>query len=205
MDDLITKLTSFLIFAFSVIIHEVSHAYVAYRLGDDTAYRQNRITLNPLPHIDLFGSIILPALLSIYEKPLLGWAKPVPVNVLNFENPRMGNMWVAIAGPGSNIALAITAAIILKVIVPFTDGPVVDVLLTAYVMNISLAVFNMLPIPPLDGSGVLSTFMSADTSARYLELGQYGFIAIYLLIYTGILGFVLGPVISLAVFLLGIL
>jgi Zn-dependent protease len=162
------------VLAFSVIVHEVAHAYVAYRLGDTTAHDENRITLNPLPHIDLMGSIVIP-LVSIYSPVMIGWAKPVPVNPIYFQNPKSGMMWVSLAGPGSNLGLAVLGGILFRLVGYSFGLPVAIFLRILCLTNIILAVFNMLPIPPLDGSKVVARFMPTETAIRYLQIQQFGF------------------------------
>ena len=142
-----------IIFIFSVIIHEVSHGYVAYLQGDNTAKFAGRLTLNPIPHIDLFGSIILPLVLILSGSPMVvGWAKPVPFNPYNLRNQRFGEALVAIAGPLSNISIAVIFGFFLRlgIFVSLTEPFIYIVLI-----NLVLATFNLVPIPPLDGSKIL--------------------------------------------------
>ncbi|MFZ2521951.1 MAG: site-2 protease family protein [Minisyncoccia bacterium] len=142
-----------IIFIFSVIIHEVSHGFMAYKLGDNTAKFAGRLTLNPIPHIDLFGSIILPLFLVLSGSSMVvGWAKPVPFNPYNLKNQRWGEAMVAIAGPLSNIFLAVIFGILIRVAVfPSLLSPFIYIVL----VNLLLATFNLVPIPPLDGSKIL--------------------------------------------------
>jgi len=180
---------------FSIIIHEVAHGYVAYRLGDPTARNANRLTLNPLAHIDLMGSIILPLFLIIVKSPvLLGWAKPVPFNPGYFRDVKKGVMLVGLAGPVSNLLLAAIAAIILRIF-PFGDlvGPF---LVQVCLINVILAVFNLIPIPPLDGSRVVIGFLPSHMVSGYLSLERYGFLIIFGLLYLGVLDRILIPIAS---------
>ena len=181
---------------FSVILHEVAHGYVAYRLGDPTAFRANRLTLNPLPHVDLFGSILLPLLLVMtHSSVLLGWAKPVPVNPGYFRNPRRGMMLVGAAGPLTNLALAVAGGVASRLLIPY--APLVSFFL-AYlcITNLMLAVFNLIPIPPLDGSRIVLGFLSDEMAQTYLQLERWGFIIIFGLLYLGALDYVVNPATS---------
>jgi Zn-dependent protease len=188
---------------FSIVVHEVAHGYVALRNGDPTARLLGRLTLNPVPHIDPIGSILLPLLLLATGSPILfGWAKPVPVNPLNFRNYRWGEITVSAAGPLSNLALAVLFSYLLRL------GPVnlglMKMALWGVQINIFLALFNLIPIPPLDGSHILSILLPRDLARLYAYLEPVGFILILALFYTGIMGLFLMPAYRLiASFLLG--
>ena len=180
---------------FSIIIHEVAHGYVAYRLGDPTAKDANRLTLNPLPHIDLMGSILLPLFLIIVRSPvLLGWAKPVPFDPRYFRDVKKGVMLVGLAGPASNLILAAMAGVILRIIPP--GGIIGFFLVQVCLINVILAVFNLIPIPPLDGSRVVIKFLPPNMLPGYLSLERYGFIIIFGLLYLGVLDRILIPIAS---------
>jgi Zn-dependent protease len=169
---------SFLIFIYSVIIHEISHGYAAYIQGDNTAKRLGRLTLNPIPHIDLFGSITLPLLLVVSGSSIVvGWAKPVPFNPYNLRNQRWGELLVAIAGPVSNIVIAIIFGIIIRLsLFPTLVGPFIYIVL----INLVLAIFNLVPIPPLDGSKILFSLFPNSLGEVRSFLERYG---IYLMIF----------------------
>jgi Zn-dependent protease len=194
---------SIVILLFSVILHEVMHGYVASKFGDNTAERAGRLTLNPLPHIDPFGTILLPLLLVISGAPILfGWAKPVPVNPLNFNNLRKGEFFVSAAGILANFSLAILAAIIYHLLnaMPQTFPPLVGALLRFTVMiNLILGIFNLFPIPPLDGSKVLLSQLPYNLARQYERLEPYGFIILLILMVSGVLQGLLGffvPILS---------
>ena len=189
---------AFVAFIFSVIIHEVSHVVVAERLGDPTARNAGRITLNPLKHIDPMGSILLPAILLFIGSPvILGWAKPVPYDPRHLQNPKTAAGKIAAAGPVSNIIIAVLFAVLIR----FGAGlglsfELVKAFGTIVILNIALAVFNLVPIPPLDGSKVLFSLLPANRTAHSLMafLERYGIILIFaLLFYAGNLLF---PVIT---------
>ena len=181
----------------AITFHEAAHAFVAYRLGDNTAWQLGRVTFNPLKHIDPFGTVILPGLLLLSHSPFLfGYAKPVPVNFRNLNHPRLDMVWVALAGPVTNIILALIAATAFHAL-PFVPADAAkwtaDNLKNAFLINIVLAVFNMLPIPPLDGGrvavGLLPRFLAYPLS----RLEPYGMlILIGLLILLPVIGTQLG-------------
>jgi Zn-dependent protease len=173
----------------AITFHEAAHGFVAHRLGDDTAWKLGRVTFNPLKHIDPFGTLILPAMLLLAGSPFLfGYARPVPVNFRALRNPRIDMVWVALAGPATNIALAFVAALAFHVIgylPPEAAQWVADNLKNALVINVVLAVFNMLPIPPLDGGrvavGLLPRFLAAPL-ARLEPVGMLILIGILILL-----------------------
>ncbi len=188
---------------FSIVIHEVAHGYVALKNGDPTARILGRLTLNPIPHIDPIGTILLPLLLLFSGAGILfGWAKPVPVNPLNFRNYRRGEMTVSAAGPLSNLALAVLFSFVLHL--GLVNLGLMKMALWGVQINIFLALFNLIPIPPLDGSHILAILLPRDLARVYAYLEPVGFILILVLFYTGIMGLFLMPVYRLiASFLLG--
>ncbi|MEK7608286.1 MAG: site-2 protease family protein [Patescibacteria group bacterium] len=179
---------------FSVIVHEVSHGVVAERLGDPTARLAGRITLNPIKHIDPFGSIFLPVLLGIAGLPMFGWANPVPYNPRALKNPRVGAGKIAAAGPATNFLFAVIFAIIYRTTSPGT--PLAMLFAQIVIINIALAVFNLLPLPPLDGSKVLFSILPDTDGARKvaLFLERYGFYVLLVVIFFG--GGLLAPIIG---------
>jgi Zn-dependent protease len=177
---------------FSIIIHEIAHGYVALLNGDRTARMLGRITLNPVPHIDPVGSILLPLLLLISQSSfLIGWAKPVPVNPLNFRNYRWGEFAVSAAGPVSNLALAAIFSVLLRL--GLGNPGLTQLAYYGVSINIILALFNLIPIPPLDGSHILALVLPRELARLYSHLQPVGFFLILILFYTGILGAILMP------------
>ncbi len=187
-----------------IILHEVAHGFVAEKRGDPTARYMGRLTLNPLPHIDPMGLLVF-VLTSLSGAFIFGWAKPVPVNPRHFKNPSKDMMLVALAGPMSNLALAFFFALALRLLIQFlsplewghnaTYVFFVLMLQAGIIINCGLCWLNMLPIPPLDGSKVLAYFLPPHMAWQYLNAEKYGFIILLLLLATGVLGYILGPLV----------
>jgi Zn-dependent protease len=187
----------------ALTLHEYAHGYVAYRLGDPTARDAGRLTLNPLSHLDPIGTIAF-----FFIK--FGWAKPVPVNPYYFKNPRQDMLWVALAGPVTNLLLAVASAVLLKglvgtaSVIPYTPMleailvPLYNMLIASVWINLVLCIFNFLPIPPLDGGRILTGLLPEDLARTYASFERYGFIVILLLAFSGVLGMVIFPVIRFA-------
>jgi Zn-dependent protease len=182
--------TEIAVFALCAIVaitfHEAAHGFVALHFGDATAKNAGRVTLNPIKHIDLFGTIILPLLLFVTAGFIFGYAKPVPVNYSALRNPRWDMVWVAAAGPGMNVMLAVVSAI-LTTGIGVLDGEnaalIGNALLLSIELNLILAVFNMLPLPPLDGSKVIAAFLPEFLVGPYLRFGRYGMTVMLLLVF----------------------
>lgn len=192
------------IFFLAVVIHEYAHGWIAWKLGDPTAKSAGRLTLNPLAHIDPIGTILLPLILLITHSPVVfGWAKPVPVDFRSLHNPKRDMIWVGLAGPGANILLAILLSFILKASVLTGNHMLLGVLNLAIIINIVLAVFNILPIPPLDGSRIAMGILPRELAMQYAKLEPYGFIIIFGLLYLGIVGSVIWPLVLYLAQLLG--
>jgi Zn-dependent protease len=192
-----------------VILHEVAHGWVAGRLGDPTARLSGRLTLNPLAHIDPIGSVLIPALLIISQAPFLfGYAKPVPVNVRNLRNPKGDMVWVALSGALANLLLALGFSFILRVLLvagPLWELPYLGLILNplalmlryGVIINVALAVFNLIPIPPLDGGKVLIGLLPNRAAYTYSRLEPFGFLILIGLLMTNILGWLVSPVVYL--------
>lgn len=209
--NIIEIIIQFAAVLFAISVHESAHAWMAYRFGDSTAKNQGRITLNPIAHIDLFGTIIFPLILVLIGAPPFGWAKPVMVNPFYLRNPRKAGVFISAAGPGSNIIVAGLCVGIFRLLKNFAPGLILHetgfnagglILLSLIIINIYLAIFNLIPIPPLDGSGILEGLLSGGALRIYLSIKPYGFIILLGIVYFGLLDFIARPIFSLVHYIL---
>jgi Zn-dependent protease len=216
--DILSIVIGIFVLLFAITIHEASHAWSALKMGDPTAYAAGRVSLNPVAHIDPVGTVILPLVLILTgARWLFGWAKPVPVNPYNLRHPRRDNLWISLAGPAANLAAALAAIILIRILravtpgitgflygfiqlrQPFPQGfyPLEGLALILFKLaeiNALLAVFNLIPVPPLDGSGILSGLLSDRGAAAYDRIRPYGFIIVLALVLLGFLDTVIQPI-----------
>lgn len=216
--NILTIAISLFVILFAITIHEAAHGWAANRLGDPTAKMLGRVTLNPIPHIDPIGTVLLPAMLVIMGAPPFGWAKPVPVNPLNLKDPKRDNLFISAAGPIANLSAAFLAIILLKILKAAV--PSVNYFLYSYLsgrgmpqgiqpleglslilffgvyLNVILAVFNLIPIPPLDGSGILIGLVSEEIAQKIETLRPFGFIIVLGLLYLGVFRLIIRPIYS---------
>lgn len=174
-----------IVLVFSAIFHEYAHGAMAYSLGDPTAKNAGRLTLNPIRHLDWFGSIILPAVMVISQLPFVfGWAKPVPFNPFLLKDRRWGEAKVALAGPVANLSIALALGLFIR-FVPVSPA-LANLLAIAVLINIVLAIFNLVPLPPLDGSKILAAFLPEKARNKFLSLERFGFVFVILFVMLGI-------------------
>lgn len=218
-DFLSALIIHMVVWIFSVSAHEFGHAWVSYKFGDDTAYRLGRVTLNPIPHIDPIGTLVLPIIGFIASYggssiALIAWGKPTPVNPLKWRNKDVANVCVSIAGIVINLTIAIIAATLLKTlsaqgvlsIAGLRDATFAGIaarfLITLLLLNVGLAIFNLLPFPPLDGSKVLQTFLPRSFEPYFELLERFGFLILLVLVQVGIIGYIMDPIFLFVVRLL---
>jgi len=200
--DIQIIIASFIVLIFSIVIHEISHGSMANQLGDNTAKNQGRLSLNPLKHIDPVGTIMLPLFLFFISSPvLIGWAKPVPVNFNNLTDKKWGEIKVSLAGPGANLGVAIVCGLLIRFL-PILPESFILILSLAVIYNILLALFNLIPIPPLDGSHILFTFVKNYKIKDFLY--KFGFfILIFILFFTPLLDFLYYLTLNVSNFITG--
>ena len=198
---------------FSLSVHESAHAWTSDRFGDDLARLKGRISLNPAVHVDPIGTLLFPAISFFTGAPLIGWAKPTPVNPLKWRNKRVANFWVSAAGAISNFIIAFIAGVGLRVLysLGIVDGGfrlinsdsqiatgAIELLFIFFMLNVALGVFNLLPIPPLDGSKVLASILPESFEAGFEALEKFGFILLFIAVFTGVLGVIFNVVMPIA-------
>jgi len=214
--DVASVLIEFVVLLFSLSIHEASHAWMADRCGDYTARYMGRVTLNPIAHIDPVGTLLFPLLQFVTGMPLIGWAKPVPVNSVHLRNPHRDQIYVSLAGPTSNLitaAASFALLVAMKFSSPMANGIIIDMAYTmrvprqstvlvpllgllffAFVINLALALFNLIPIPPLDGHWLLYELLPYDAARALARVSSYGILIIYALMFLGLFSFIFLPV-----------
>ena len=202
---------------FSLSVHESAHAWMSNRFGDDLARLQGRITLNPAAHVDPIGTLLFPAIAFFTHAPVIGWAKPTPVNPLRWRNKRVANFWVSAAGVICNFIIAIVAGVIIRVLyslgiigivngalAPATTDSIiavgaVDLLWGFFTLNVALGVFNLIPIPPLDGSKVLQSILPQSFESGFEALERFGFLLLIVAMFTGVFRVIFSVVMPLAI------
>ena len=186
---------------FAITVHEAAHGYAAKHFGDLTAYNQNRISLNPLRHIDPIGTIVLPALTVLLGGVLFGWAKPVPVNFMNLRHPKKDMLWVAAAGPFSNLIMAIFWTILFGRSAYFPESMslfIQQMGVAGISINLSLMVLNLIPLPPLDGGRIAVSLLPNHLAHKYAQIERYGFLILIILLMTHILDLIIFPLIQIS-------
>ena len=212
MDETILKAAALIVpLVIAIVFHEVAHGLAARALGDKTAQEMNRLSLNPLRHVDPIGTVAIPMINMITGIPLLfGWAKPVPINPSRFRKYRQGLFWVSIAGPGINVIVGFFSAILFGAFYKFVNSdfslyePLMKMLIASIQINFALALFNLLPIPPLDGSKILESFLNYEATQMLKQVERYSFFILIALLWSNALSFLGGPITAMTHAALGI-
>ena len=197
-------------FLIGIVFHEYAHAWMANKFGDNTAKSMGRLTLNPSVHYDLIGTVIFPLIGALLGGTMFGWAKPVPVDTRRFKKVRSGMFWVSFAGPGANLLLMVLSAFLLAILVtkvPQSFGffeVFLQMLRQAIIINVLLAVFNLIPFPPLDGSKMVTAVLDYNAARKYEELERFSFIFVIILLMTPILNYIMAPAILFSNFITGL-
>lgn len=191
-------------FIIVIVLHEVAHGFTAYLLGDPTAKESGRLTLNPLAHMDPVGTVLIPGMLLLTNSPVVfGWAKPVPVNAMNFRDPKRGMFLTGLAGPASNFLIALAVSLIVKTGITAGSQFLRDFSLALILISLLLGIFNLIPVPPLDGSNLIVPLLPEKAYYYFMRMERYGFIILIALLYLGLLDRVILPLtLSIARFLL---
>jgi Zn-dependent protease len=212
--DLTQVLIVLVVLIASLSVHEAAHAFAADRLGDPTARHLGRLSLNPVVHVDPIGTLLFPLIAFLTNVPLIGWAKPVPVDMRHLKHPKRDFALIAAAGPASNLVMAAIGAVALKfardaagpgdIAAGAITDPLLPLFFTFTIVNVLLAVFNMIPVPPLDGGNVLLGVLPSAPARVVEQLRPYGILILYALMLTGVLNTILGPLVSYLRYLLGV-
>jgi Zn-dependent protease len=204
MDNIIQTIAIYALpVIFAITLHEAAHGYVAKHFGDLTAYAQGRVSLNPIRHIDLVGTILLPLATLFLGGILFGWAKPVPVNFSALRRPKQDMLWVALAGPGANLLMALLWGLVIRLGLAMSESdlsrPMILMGEAGIKINIVLMVLNLLPLPPLDGGRIAVSLLPLRMAQSFARIEPYGFMILLLLLLTGVLGAIIGPFIAMGI------